>query len=228
MSLPFPSPPSSPSSYPNPLLPTSSSPSTSRFEHVMDETGSGGDGAWKLHLLLSRMLEVLHRFPGCVVLLVNVDQPQNISLQVHYCIPSSLLSSPLVFFFNFTFMFIFLYMHFVVLFLYSHVCFHMYQLPPTSYQHTLSYSSSRINTHTHTLIHPYIHIYTYTLPSTNTHTYTHSACPCLNMPTPQRDFAAKLFSFLRFSTPPHAIRARIWASLMPRGAPLCRNRSRND
>ena len=56
-----------------------------RFEHVMDETGSGGDGAWKLHLLLSRMLEVLHRFPGCVVLLVNVDQPQNISLQVYQC-----------------------------------------------------------------------------------------------------------------------------------------------
>ena len=72
-----------------PPLPSSSS----RFEHVMDETGSGGDGAWKLHLLLSRMLEVLHRFPGCVVLLVNVDQPQNISLQVCYRIPSSLLLS---------------------------------------------------------------------------------------------------------------------------------------
>ena len=39
----------------------------------------------------------------------------------------------------------------------------------------------------------------------------------------QRDFAVKLFSFVRFTTPPHAARAKLWAALMPRGAPLCKH-----
>jgi hypothetical protein len=65
-----------------PSLSVCSSPSLLRFEHIIDDSASSGESGWKLHLLLSRMLEVLHRFPGCVVLLVHMDQPQNISLQV--------------------------------------------------------------------------------------------------------------------------------------------------
>jgi SpoVK/Ycf46/Vps4 family AAA+-type ATPase len=86
------------------------------FEHIMEDSG-GGEGTWKLHLLLSRMLEVLHRFPGCVVLIIHIDNPQNINLQ--------------------------------------------------------------------------------------------------------RDFAVKLFCFLRIPVPPHDIRAKLWSKLMPAGAPLC-------
>jgi hypothetical protein len=37
----------------------------------------------------------------------------------------------------------------------------------------------------------------------------------------QRDFAVKLFCFLRIPVPPHDIRAKLWAKLMPPGAPLC-------
>jgi len=52
------------------------------FEHIMDDTtAGGGESGWRLHLLLSRLLGVLHTFPGCVVLLCHMDSPQNISLQ---------------------------------------------------------------------------------------------------------------------------------------------------
>jgi SpoVK/Ycf46/Vps4 family AAA+-type ATPase len=52
------------------------------FEHVLDEGAAGaGEGGWRLHLLLSRMLGVLHSFPGCVILICHMDSPQNLTLQ---------------------------------------------------------------------------------------------------------------------------------------------------
>lgn len=54
------------------------------FEHLLDGSMGGGEGAgsvWKLHLLLSRILGLLHAFPGCVFLLCHVDQPQLLTLQ---------------------------------------------------------------------------------------------------------------------------------------------------
>lgn len=51
------------------------------FEHMMEDSVGHGDGTWKLHLLLSRCLSVLHAFPGCVVLLCHIDSPQNVTLQ---------------------------------------------------------------------------------------------------------------------------------------------------
>ena len=45
-------------------------------------TTTGSDASTgKLHLLLSRILEILHNFPGVVLLLCHIDNPQNISLQ---------------------------------------------------------------------------------------------------------------------------------------------------
>jgi len=35
----------------------------------------------KLHLILSRLLSLLHTFPGCVLLVCHMDSPQNITLQ---------------------------------------------------------------------------------------------------------------------------------------------------
>lgn len=49
------------------------------FEHIMED--SSGNGGSKLQLLLSRLLGILHSFPGCVVLIANMDSPQNITLQ---------------------------------------------------------------------------------------------------------------------------------------------------
>ena len=86
------------------------------FEHILEDSVGHGDGTWKLHLLLSRCLSVLHNFPGCVVLLCHIDSPQNVTLQ--------------------------------------------------------------------------------------------------------RDFAAKLFSFLRFQPPAAVVRAKLWKRLMPAHAPL--------
>ena len=87
------------------------------FEHVIDESSaSPGEGSWKLHILLSRVLEVLHGFPGAVILLCHMDSPQNITLQ--------------------------------------------------------------------------------------------------------RDFATKLFAFVRFMVPPHEVRAKLWRRMLPAHAPL--------
>jgi AAA+ superfamily predicted ATPase len=54
------------------------------FEHVVvDEGGGGGLGetSLKMHLLLSRMLDCLHLFPGLAVLVCHIDGAQNFSLQ---------------------------------------------------------------------------------------------------------------------------------------------------
>jgi len=71
------------------------------FENVLDEGGAGENG-WRLQLLLSRLLGivlsssllslsllslslgVLRVFPGCVILLCNIDNPQNIMLQRYH------------------------------------------------------------------------------------------------------------------------------------------------
>jgi len=86
------------------------------FEHILEDTVGHGDSTWKLHLLLSRFLGVLHEFPGAVVVLANIDSPQNVTLQ--------------------------------------------------------------------------------------------------------RDFASKLYCFLRMQVPPSAVRTRLWRRLLPSGAPL--------
>ena len=92
------------------------------FEHLLDEGGGAGGGETnKLHLVLSRLLGILHHFPGVVVLLCNIDAPQNIMLQ--------------------------------------------------------------------------------------------------------RDFSSRLFCFLRFLTPPHAVRAKLWKRLLPARAPLASDAS---
>ena len=89
------------------------------FEHIFADGVDGGGATNKLQLILSRLLSVLHAFPGCVVLICHMDAPQNITLQ--------------------------------------------------------------------------------------------------------RDFAAQLFCFLRFVTPPHDIRAKLWARLLPPRAPLAKD-----
>ena len=50
------------------------------FEHVVAEEGAASEGG-KLHLMLSRILEILHAFPGLAVLLCHIDNPQNMTLQ---------------------------------------------------------------------------------------------------------------------------------------------------
>lgn len=35
----------------------------------------------KLNVILSRIVEILHSFHGCVVLLCHIENPQNITLQ---------------------------------------------------------------------------------------------------------------------------------------------------
>ena len=50
------------------------------FEHVVAEEGQGAEGG-KLHLMLARILDVLHSFPGVAVLLCHLDNPQNLTLQ---------------------------------------------------------------------------------------------------------------------------------------------------
>ena len=51
------------------------------FEHILDDHSSeSAGGGWKIQLLLSRILEVLFHFPGCVLLICNIDSPQNINM----------------------------------------------------------------------------------------------------------------------------------------------------
>ncbi len=54
------------------------------FEHIMDDS-SGGDGgggsSTKMHLILSRIMDVLYQYHGCVFLLCHIENPQNIMLQ---------------------------------------------------------------------------------------------------------------------------------------------------
>lgn len=53
------------------------------FEHLLDQGEEGGRG-WKLNMLLSRLLEVFSSFPGLVVFLCHVDNPQNLILQKEF------------------------------------------------------------------------------------------------------------------------------------------------
>jgi SpoVK/Ycf46/Vps4 family AAA+-type ATPase len=55
------------------------------FEHILDEGGegdSGGGGSTtKLQTVLSRIMDILHKFHGCVCLLCHIENPQNITLK---------------------------------------------------------------------------------------------------------------------------------------------------
>ena len=53
------------------------------FEHILDDgAGEGGGGVTsKLQIVLSRVMDILHGFHGCVCLLCHMENPQNIMLQ---------------------------------------------------------------------------------------------------------------------------------------------------
>jgi SpoVK/Ycf46/Vps4 family AAA+-type ATPase len=85
------------------------------FEQIL-ETNTGESGSSTLHLLLSRLMDILYTFPGCIFLLAHIENPQNMELK--------------------------------------------------------------------------------------------------------RDFASRLFSFIRMTMPPYDIRASLWRSLLPKAAPL--------
>lgn len=53
------------------------------FEHILDEQSnlSSNEGSFKLHLLLSRLLDILHNFPGLVILICHFDSPQRLNLE---------------------------------------------------------------------------------------------------------------------------------------------------
>jgi len=53
------------------------------FEHLLDQGEEGGRG-WKLNMLLSRLLEVFSSFPGLIVFVCHVDNPQNLILQKEF------------------------------------------------------------------------------------------------------------------------------------------------
>lgn len=53
------------------------------FEHLLDQGEEGGRG-WKLNMLLSRLLEVFSSFPGLIVFMCHVDNPQNLILQKEF------------------------------------------------------------------------------------------------------------------------------------------------
>ncbi len=111
------------------------------FEHILDDgAGEGGGGATsKLQIVLSRVMDILHAFHGCVFLLCHMENPQNIMLQ-----------------------------RFEYLFIYRN--------------EKLSFKF-------------YFIIYI--------------CC---------REFATRLFSFLRFTTAAHEIRTSLWQALLPPGA----------
>lgn len=108
------------------------------FEHILDDGTEGGGGAnAKLQIMLSRVMDILHAFHGCVCLLCHIENPQNMMLQR-----------------------------------YAH--------------HRLSSS-------------------------------------CCDVELPQRfllyrEFATRLFTFLRFPIPGHEIRTSLWQALLPPGA----------
>lgn len=55
------------------------------FEHVIvDEGGVSGEGSLKIHMVLSRLMDCFHLFPGLVVLVCHIDGPQNVSLQRNF------------------------------------------------------------------------------------------------------------------------------------------------
>ena len=50
------------------------------FEGLLEDVQSVGE-AWKLQMVLSRLIEKLHSFAGAVVLLAHIDNPTGVSLQ---------------------------------------------------------------------------------------------------------------------------------------------------
>lgn len=52
------------------------------FEHILDDGAAEvGGGSSKLQVVLSRVMDILHAFQGCVCLLCHMENPQNIMLQ---------------------------------------------------------------------------------------------------------------------------------------------------
>lgn len=51
------------------------------FEHVLDDPSAGPGNDSKVHLLLSRIMDILYEFEGCVFLIAHLENPQNITLQ---------------------------------------------------------------------------------------------------------------------------------------------------
>lgn len=51
------------------------------FEHVLDDPSAGPGSDSKVHLLLSRIMDILYEFEGCVFLIAHIENPQNITLQ---------------------------------------------------------------------------------------------------------------------------------------------------
>ena len=52
------------------------------FEHILDDGAEqAGGGSAKLQIMLSRIMDILHAFHGCVCLICHMENPQNIMLQ---------------------------------------------------------------------------------------------------------------------------------------------------
>lgn len=55
------------------------------FEHVIDGGGAGGGGGGsgvdKVHVVLTRIMDILYQYHGCVILFCHIENPQNILLQ---------------------------------------------------------------------------------------------------------------------------------------------------
>jgi len=53
------------------------------FEHILDDGADhgGGGGSAKLQMMLSRIMDILYAFHGCVCLLCHMENPQNMMLQ---------------------------------------------------------------------------------------------------------------------------------------------------
>lgn len=55
------------------------------FEHILDDSTSNNDGSgMKLTILLSRLLDIFILFPGLIILICHVDNPQNIILHKEF------------------------------------------------------------------------------------------------------------------------------------------------
>jgi hypothetical protein len=121
------------------------------LENTAGESGGGAGASSSLHLVLSRLMDILYAFPGCIFLLAHIENPQNMELKryVRCEVPGERRS---------------------VWGLFSHVCLLCLL----------------------------------------------SVC-CVFV---CRDFASRLFSFIRMTMSPYDIRASLWRSLIPKAAPL--------
>lgn len=69
------------------------------FEKILESGAEeSGAGVSSLHLMLSRMMDILYSFPGCIFLLAHIDNPQNVDLKRYVFTPHiiSFLSSSFV------------------------------------------------------------------------------------------------------------------------------------